>query len=129
MTKFNIFVFASACLFLSGCSGYVLKASSGYMKAPCSFDQMSNAVRVTASREGAKDIKEEASGNSVGMQHGKYTFTTAEAFIVEISYLQKQGEAMRVLVSVDPESKVKMSSITEDLFDNLRVYYPSGNAE
>ena len=53
------------------------------------------------------------------MQHGKYTFTTAEGFTVEISYLQKQGKAMRVLVSVDPENKAKMSSITEDLFNNL----------
>jgi len=81
---------------------------------------MSNAVRVTASGAGAKDIKEDASGHSAGMRHGKYTFTTAEGLIVEISYLQKQGKAMRVLVSVDPESKAKMSSITEDLFNNLK---------
>ena len=119
MAKFNMFVFASVCLFLSGCSRYVLKASSGYIKAPCSFDQMSNAVGVTASRAGAKDTKEEACGNSAGLQHGKYTFTTAEDLTVEISYSQKQGNAMRLFVSVDPESEVKLRTITEDLFNNL----------
>ena len=119
MIRIILVVFASACLFLSGCSRYVLKAPAGCINVPCSFDQMSNAVGATASRAGAKDLKEKTYGHSDGIRQGQYSYATSGGTIVKIIYFQKEGKTAYLNVSLNRDSKGLLSDITEDLFNNL----------
>lgn len=125
MTKLRstLIAFAAVCLFLPGCSKEeprrVLNAPWGYMLVNCSFSEIHAAVAYVATESGVKEIKEKSQGSET-MQRRRYIYNTPEGVTVEVvSFLEEQREPMRVFVTVDPEDEVKLTAITNEIWDRL----------
>lgn len=124
MTRFksSLITLLAVCLILPGCSKneyqYVLNAPWGYMRVACSFDQVNAAVAYVATTEGVKEIKQKSQVNDM-MQRSRYIYTTADGGTVKVVAFCEKGEAIRVFVTIEPEDEIRLSAITNALWDRL----------
>ena len=120
--KSNLIALMAMPLLLLGCSKdeprYVLNAPWGYMRVNCSFSQIDAAVAYVATKSGVKEIKEKSQGSEM-MQRSRYIYATPDGGTVEVISLLEKGEPMRVFVTVYPEDEVKLTAITNEIWDRL----------
>lgn len=111
------------CLILPGCSmkkgRYLINAPWGYMRVECPSDQIGIAVSYVATGEGVKQIKQKHQSYGDVMKRSRYIYTTPDGVTVKVISFREQGEPVRVFVSIDPEDKVKLTAITNALWDRL----------
>ncbi len=98
---------------------YLINAPWGYMRVECPSDQIMNAVSYVATEEGVKQIKQKHQSYGDRMKRSRYIYTTPDGVTVKVISFREQGEPIRVFVSIDPEDEVKLTAITNALWDRL----------